>query len=232
MVRVPKIVLVYIYAEGGAGGYRQKAENFVQSYLLNAPGFQHETRVVCNGVGVNADTMAIFKAMPNLTFMNHDDSGWDIGGYQLAARNIDCDLMIFCGGHTYFRMPGWLLRIWEVYEQYGHALYGATGNQGNGNGVHPHVRTTGFWCHPKLMNSYPFLVTDRGSGGQRYEMEHGSNCLSNWAKSQGLQRLIVGMDDVKALEQCDSMRGGYHQNDQSNVLIGDRMTCPPFHHTP
>lgn len=233
MVRVPKIVLVYVYAMGGAAGYREKANYFVRSYLENPPGFEHETRVVCNGIGVNSDAEALFKDLPNCSFMNHDDSGWDIGAYQLAAKHVPADLMIFCGGHTYFRKPGWLLRIWEVFEAHGYALYGATGNQGaRGSGVHPHVRTTGFWCPPKLLNAYPYQVTQPGGGGQRYEMEHGQTCLSNWAQSQQIQRLIVGWHHVLPLEQCDSMPNGYHQGDQSNVLIGDRMTAPPFHHSP
>lgn len=233
MVRVPKIVIVYVYAMGGAGGYREKARYFVDSYCDNPPGFEHDTRIVCNGVGVNADTQELFKELPNLTFMNHDDSGWDIGAYQLAAKHVPCDLMVFCGGHTYFRRPGWLLRIWEVSEQHGYALYGATGNQGvRASGVYPHVRTTGFWCHPRLLNDYPYPVTQPGGGGQRYMMEHGETCLSNWAKSQRIERLIVGFHTVHKLEDCDSMPNGYHRGDQSNVLIGDRMTAPPFHPTP
>lgn len=224
----PKLVLVYIYAMDGAGGYRQKAEHFVHSYCRNPPGVSHETTIICNGAPMSSDAVSLFAPLQSCGFLEHDDSGWDIGGYQLAARKVDCDLMLFCGGHTYFRKPGWMARIQEVSETHGTALYGSTGNRGNGGGVQPHVRTTGFWCHPKLINWYPHKVTQAGGGGQRYEMEHGQTCLSNWAAQQGLKRLIVGWNHVVTLEECDSMPNGFHQGDQSNVLIGDRLTLKPY----
>lgn len=233
MIREPKTVLVYIFAIGGAEGYRAKAIQFVESYHRCPPGSNHETLIVCNGVPAGEDAKSIFGSLPGLSFLNRDDSGWDIGGYQEAAKTIVCDLMIFCGGHTYFRKPGWLIRIWEVFQEKGNTLYGATGHQGNlAVNVHPHVRTTGFWCHPSLLAQYPYLVTQKGGGGQRYDMEHGHDCLSNWVRRAGLIPWIVGWDSALPLMECDSMPNGYHQGDQSNVLIGDRLTQAPFHHCP
>lgn len=227
-----KIVMVYIYAMGGSGGYLEKAVHFVDSYEDNPPGMDHETVVVCNGHPADDHTKALFSRIPNCSFLEHDDSGWDIGGFQFAARTIPCDLMIFLGGHTYFRKPGWLVRIWDIYVELGDTLYGSTGSQGSLPGVHPHVRTTGFWCHPTLLSSYPYVVTQKGGGGQRYEMEHGHTCFTNWVKEQGLLPWIVGWDMALPLNRCDSIPNGFHRGDQSNVLIGDRLTAPPYHPTP
>lgn len=232
MVRVPKIVIVYVYPNIGDANYQNKAMQFAGSYRNNPAGFEHQTVVVCNGQPANDGTREIFNGVSNCSFLHHDNSGWDIGAYQSAVRSVTADLMIFFGAHAYFRRPGWLLRIWEVYEQHGPALYGATGNQGNGSSVQAHVRTTGFWCPPRLMEKYPYQVTQGGSGGQRYKMEHGRNCLSNFAKSQRYPRLIVGWDDVKPLEQCDSMADGFHRGTQNNLIFGDRLTMPPFHSHP
>ena len=232
MIRIPKIVLVYVYPNTPGNGYLGHAARFANSYSMNPAGFEHSTVVVCNGGSPDDGTRALFQGLPSVSFMQHDNSGWDIGAYQAAVNAVECDLMIFCGAHAYFRAPGWLLRIWEVYDVNGPALYGATGSQGNGGGVQPHVRTTGFWCPPRLMKAYPHKVTQGGGGGQRYEMEHGHNCLSNYAKAQNYPRLIVGWDDVKPLEQCDSMLEGFHKGNQNNLLIGDRLCCPPFYHTP
>jgi hypothetical protein len=229
MIKSPKLCLVYIYAMGGAGVYRDKALQFVESYVRNPPGLQHETLIVCNGVSANADTQKVFEPLGSYQFLDRDDAGWDIGGYQAASRALPADLMIFCGGHTYFRKPGWLARLYEVFAKTGPGLYGATGNQGDLRvNVHPHVRTTGFWCPPWLMRKYPHEVTQRGGGGQRYEFEHGEKCLSNFARSLGLPRLIVGWNDVKPLEDCNAMAGGFHNGDQHNVLIGDRLTQKPY----
>jgi len=230
MCRGPKITVVYIYALAGADGWRERAVRFVQTYQQYPPGLDHDTVVICNGAPANEDTYAVFAPITGCRFLNHDDSGWDIGGYQFAARTIDCDMMLFCGGWTYFRRANWLLRAWEVYEQHGFALYGSTGHQGQmQNNIHPHVRTTGFWCHPSLLKQYPFLVTQHGAGGQRYAMEHGKNCISNWCRWHEIPRLIVGWDCVYPLEECDSMPNGYHHGDQSNVLMGDKMTAPPYY---
>ncbi len=233
MIKSPKIVCVFVYALDGNQGFAAKAANFAASYELNPPGMDHETLIVCNGVPANPESRALFNALPNVTFLDHDNSGWDIGAFQLAARTVDCDLMVFFGGHTYFRKPGWLARMWEAFQNFGDTLYGSTGNQGNiGVGVYPHVRTTAFWCSPGLLRDYPYRVTSVGGGGQRYEAEHGKTCLSNWVKQQGLTPWIVGWDLAMPLDQCDQIPGTYHQGDQFNVLVGDRMTCPPFHHCP
>jgi len=229
----PKILIVYIYAVGGAGGYRQKAVAFVDSYLRHSPGLDHDTLIVCNGSPVDSDTRSIFGKLPNVFYVERDDSGWDVGGYQEAAYSLSSDMMVFFGGHTYFRRSGWLARMWNVYCDYGDTLYGCTGSQGSlGAGVHPHVRTTAFWCNPALLRDYPFKVSQIGGGGERYEFEHGLKSLTNWVISCGKQPWIVGANGIVPVQQCDLLPNGFHQGDQSNVLVGDRLTAPPFHHNP
>jgi hypothetical protein len=231
MLKVPKIICVYVYPNGGAGEYRQRGAQFAASHSEKLPGIPHETLVVCNGVGVNDDTRELFARLPQCSFIDHDNSGWDIGGFLLAARTVPCDLMVFFGSHTYFRKPGWLARMLEIYLERGVALYGCTGNQGDLRvGVHPHIRTTGFWCPPSLLAAYPHPVTSTGGGGQRYQFEHGQNCLTNWVKGLGMVPWVVGWNDVKHVDVCDSMPNGYHQGDQSNLLVGDRLTAPPYYH--
>lgn len=233
MVRSPRLCVVYIYAIGGAQGYREKALQFVDSYHRNPPNLKHETIIVCNGVPADKEATKIFGSLPGMQFIDRDDSGWDIGGFQDAARLVPCDLMLFCGGHTYFRKPGWLVRMWDVYCEKGNTLYGSTGNQGDLRvNVHPHVRTTGFWCNPALLASYPHSIKTHGGGGQRYEFEHGVSCFTNFVRSQGLTPWIVGWDTMRPITECDSIPNGYHQGDQSNLLIGDRLCSPPYYHIP
>lgn len=231
MIRHPKIAIVYCYADGGAGGYRDKAVQFVNTYHQYPPELAHRTIVVCNGVSANGDTQSIFGSMPELSFIDRDGSGWDIGAYQDAAHKVPCEMMVFFGGHTYFRKAGWLARMWETFTQFGNTLYGATGNQGDMRfNIHPHIRTTAFWCSPALLNAYPHQVTTRGGGGQRYEFEHGTTCITTWCRNQGLQPWVVGFDSVFPVTSCDSMPGGYHNGQQHNLIVGDRLTCPPYHH--
>lgn len=224
-----KVVLVYIFPLDGDQGYREKALRFVESYGHCPAGMDHDTVIVCNGAPPSDDARSIFAGLPGLTFLHHDNSGWDIGGFQFAARTVPADLMVFCGGSAYFRVPGWLERMTQVFEQLGDTLYGCTGHQGNGGGVYPHVRTTGFWCSPKLLLNYPWLVSQPGTGGQRYSFEHGENCMTNWLVSQGKTAWIVTKDGYAPVQVCDGLPGGYHNGLQENMLMGDRMTQPPYH---
>lgn len=228
-----KIAMVYCYPLNGNQNFAPIAANFVASYVRCPPGLKHDTIVVCNGEPASDTSKALFNPIPNCTFIDHDNSGWDIGAFQLAAQNADCEMMVFCGAHTYFRKPNWMMRMREVFEMFGDTLYGSTGNQGDiGFGVYPHVRTTGFWCSPTLMRQYPVKVTQGGAGGQRYEMEHGSNCMTNWIIRAGKKALIVGWNSVHEVSDCNSMINGFHNGDQSNVLVGDRLTAPPYYHVP
>jgi len=229
----PKIVLVYCYPMNGHGGFSTKALEFSQSYERNPPGMEHDTVVVCNGASATQPSKDLFNALPNVTFLDHDNSGWDIGAFQLAARTVPADLMVFFSAHTYFRRPGWLKRMWETYQQLGDTLYGSTGNQGDLRfNVHPHIRTTGFWCSPTLFNAYPYRITQGGGGGQRYEAEHGVTCLTNWVKQQGRTPWIVGWTDIKSVDECNSIVGGYHNGLQENLLIGDRLTSGAYYPHP
>jgi hypothetical protein len=225
-----KIAIVYIYPEAGGNGHFERALNFVQSYHQCEPRVEHDTVIICNGGKADDETKYLFESLPNCTFLEHDDSGFDIGGYQLAAKSYPCDLMVFLGGNSYIRGPGWLRRIANVFQEQGDNLYGCTGNQGDMRfGVFPHVRTTGFWCSPKLINDHPLRVTDNS---QRYPYEHGPNGLTTWALRTGRQAFIVGWNEIRDVHSCDSMPEGFHQGQQANIIIGDRLTAPPYHHCP
>jgi len=224
-----KIEVCYVYPLNGHQGFSTKALEFAQSYQRNPPGLKHDTTIVCNGAPATQPSKDLFNGLPNLNFIDHDNSGWDIGAFQMAAKRSSAQLTVFCGAHTYFRKPGWLKRMQETFLEFGDTLYGSTGHQGDLRfNVHPHVRTTGFWCSPQFFAQYPFRVTSQGGGGERYAAEHGHDCISNWVRQQGKIPWIVGFDSVLPLDQCDSMPNGYHQGDQSNVLVGDRLTKVPL----
>jgi hypothetical protein len=228
-----KICLVYVYPLNGSQNFAPLAAEFAASYQRCPPGLEHETVVVCNGEPATETSKALFNALPNVSFIDHDNSGWDIGAFQMAARHSTADIMVFCGSHTYFRKPGWLKRMYDTMVEYGDTLYGSTGNQGDERfNVYAHVRTTGFWCTRKLFTDYPFTVRSTGGGGERYEMEHGKDCLTSWVIRQGKTPLIVGWDCVWPVHQCNQMPGGFHNGEQYNVLVGDRLTAPPYWHVP
>jgi hypothetical protein len=187
----------------------------------------HMMVVVSNGGRPNGEAYRQFGFIEGTKFLHRENVGMDIGSYQFAAQQVICDLMVFFGGGTYFRGPGWLRRMVEVYQSLGAGLYGCTGNQGDRRvNVWPHVRTTAFWCNPQLLNAHPFKVTDNS---QRYPWEHGEQCLTSFALSKHLPVYIVGWNEIRALAECDSMPGGFHNSDQHNLLCGDTLTHPPYY---
>lgn len=233
------VVTVYNYPPSKFGPEHQNyAQRFVDSYLKHPPLHDHKMVVISNGGPPSGRAVAQFTWIKGTRIIHRlENAGMDIAAYQLAATIVCCDLMVFFGGSSYIRGPGWLLRMVNAYETYGDGLYGCTGNQGDSrlvNGgqierIWPHVRTTGFWCNPRLINDHPLRVTENS---QRYPYEHGAGGLTTWTLSQKKPVMIVGWNDVRALHECDSMPGGFHQGNQENIIVGDRLCAPPYHHCP
>lgn len=227
-VEINKIAVVYIFAGNLGAKHWSNALRFINSYMRNPPGVDHSSVIVLNGAKVTEDIRKLFSVMPDPIFIEHDNSGWDIGGYQRAAREVDCDLMVFIGGTSYIKGPDWLKRMKESYLKHGHGIYGCMGNRGDPKvRVEPHIRTTGFWMHPALMNQFPYIVRRQD---QRYEFEHGKSCLTGWVTNiKKLKAWVVTWDGEYLWEQWDAIPNGFHRGNQSGLLIGDRLTDPPFY---
>lgn len=219
------VATVYVFPLNGAGQFFDLALRFIESYQLNPPGMEHQMVVVCNGAPATEEAKVLFSIIPNCTFLEHDNSGFDCGAYQKASREIPADLMVFFGATAYVRGPGWLVRMVDAWKKKGDTLYGAMGNRGDGRvNVQPHIRTSGFWLSPSLFNQYPHQVT---RPEHRYEMEHGATCLTTWIRNRRLTPYVVGWQGEYAWERWDSM-GGYHQGNQFNLIAGDRMSRAPY----
>lgn len=222
--------IVYIYPAASDQSHTDYALRFIQSYHDNPPGYDHETIVVLNGARRSSEITCMFSSLRNLRFVEHDDSGWDIGGYQAAAAVASCDILVFLGGSTYIKAPAWMKRVVESVQRRGRALYGTMGNQGNVPvGVYPHIRTTGFWMPRELFNAYPIKVRRKED---RYPFEHGPNCLTKWVTKQGLKAYVVTRFAEYEQRQWNDDPNGFHRGNQSAMLFGDRLTCPPFFPTP
>jgi hypothetical protein len=206
--------------------YLNNAARFVATYHACDPGVDHDTLIIVNGGRADGFIKALFSCMKNVDFMEHDNSGWDIGAFQAACQRLPGKLPIFMGNSAFCTRPGWMQRVIQSVESHGQALYGSMGNQGAG-GVSPHIRTTGFWLPADLFNRYPVRVT---APHHRYEFEHGQSCLSNWIRQLGLPRYVISWAGDWALEHCDSIPNGLHRGNQSALLVRDRLTEPPFYH--
>lgn len=224
--------IVYVYPVNCGVNYERYALRFVQTYQQFKPQVDHETIVVLNNGSPNSELLCLFSSLPNLRFLQHDNSGHDIGAFQKAALTCSSDMIVFFGSSTYFRRQTWLERMADAFVRHGPAIYGAMGNNGNisvGGGVYPHIRTTAFWLPPKFMNMYPKRVT---CPAERYPFEHGPECLTSWASQQRIQSFEITASMDLVLGQWGMDPNGYHRGDQGSLLVGDRMTEPPFYPIP
>lgn len=213
--------IIAIYVFWGAGD----AVVFADSYRKHQAGVDHLLCVICNDGSVSPDKRAIFSGIPAV-FIAGDNVGRDIGAFQQSAL-AECDLMVFFGSTAYLRGPGWLHRMSHTFKRLGDNLYGSMANRGDANSkVFPHIRTTGFWMSPKLFAAYPFAITEPE---HRYPFEHGPDCLTSWILKLRRKAIVVGWHHENAWPDWN-IRNGFHDGDQSEVIVGDRLSKPPYYH--
>ena len=226
---MPQVVVVYVFPLNGADGHLDWGRQFVDSYKRTPAGYEHDLIVISNGARPNADTKALFSELGKVrAYFLHDDSGFDIGAYQHAAQDIHADMMVFFGGRTYVRVPNWLKRMVEVWEQGKGSLFGSMSVLGDpGRGIWPHVRTTGFWMDPALLAKYPIRVKEPA---QRYPFEHGPESLTMWCANNKESGVAVATaDGLYDMDHWRDIPEGYHQGQQKALLVGDRLTRPPYY---
>jgi len=189
----------------------------------------HKFTVVSNGGKPDIQTEALFAPFA-AEFFCRANIAKDIGAWQGVAEHSSAELIVFLGGSTYIRGAGWLRRMVEAFRKHGDGLYGCMVNTGDQRfSVSPHIRTTGFWTTPWLMNKYPERIIKEE---QRYPFEHGPNCLTTWVSKQGLPALLVTWTHEYALPDWGKCPNGFHRGDQSGILVGDHLSEPPLYPFP
>lgn len=223
-----KVALVYIYPSTLNGQTDDYVGRFLKSYVDNKTNIPHESIVVMNGGKPNSYFACMFSCLQNMSFFEHDDSGWDIGAFQHVAAEVPADLMVFIGTTAWIKGPYWLDRIVASFNKHGDHLYGVMGNQGAGH-IHPHIRTTGFWMRPGLLNGYHTRVTRQD---QRYPFEHGQQCLTKYVWDLGRKAFVVSWTGEYEYPHWNSIPNGFHRGNQSNLIMGDRVSDPPYYAIP
>jgi hypothetical protein len=222
--------VVYVHVVGDAGS-ESSARRFVESALKYQPGAAVTWVIACNspyGNQLSQTMQDVFSKLGKVVYFKHDNSGYDIGAFQAYSRQSQADILLFFGKTAYFRRHEWAFPVLNAFRTCGeNAIYGTHGNMGDQRvNVSPHVRTTGFWLSPKVLNRYPITVK---TPDMRYPFEHGPNGLTMWAWSQGMQVLVVDGDGIWQFPTWDDSTEGFHRGTQRALLFGDRLSEPPYY---
>jgi len=231
MEEIGRMKIAVVYVCPGDVRYDNYICRFLQSYSGYPTEVEHECIVMLNGINTSTDLLCMFSCLKNVRLIEHDNSGWDIGAFQHAAKEVPCDMMVFFGTTSWIKGPRWLDRMADVFVRRGDNLYGCMGNRGAPIvGVYPHIRTTGFWVNPQLMNEYPLRVS---RPDQRYPFEHGQNCFTHWVTQvKNRDAFVVTWTGEYLWKDWDNIPNGFHRGNQSALLIGDRVSDPPYHPIP
>jgi hypothetical protein len=176
--------------------------------------YPHQLHVVCNGGSPNSEVLDLFSETSPM-YHHHDNSGWDIGAFEKFTA-VDCDLILFLGANTHFKRAGWLRRMIEAREKFGHGLYGTSASFD----IYPHIRTNGFMCQPQLVHAA--WMKSRSRSKARHEFEVGATSLTAIASQQGIPCVLVTWDGFYQPNEWRKARNIFRRGDQSNCLIFDR----------
>ncbi len=210
----PVVAVVYVYPIAGHAEHDFSARRFVSTYRDFPPLGDHRLHVVFNGAAPSAENLAVFDGL-DIEVHRHDNTGWDIGAFQMAAREIDCDLIVCLGTNSHFKRAGWLRRMIESVEAHGDGLYGSSASYERD----PHIRTTAFWCDPMLIRAYPKQVR---TFDDRYEFEASPSSITRLAEHVGLGCWFVTWDGEYPKPEWRTPPNIFRRGDQSNSLVFDR----------
>lgn len=210
----PRVAVVYVFPLVGQPEHDVNARRFVSTYCEFPPLHDHSLHVVFNGGAPSAENLAVFDGI-EVQFHRHDNSGWDIGAFQMAAAAIDCDIVVCLGANSHFKRAGWLRRMVEAVRLHGDGLYGASASYER----NPHVRTTAFWCDPMLIRAYPKKVV---SYDDRYEFEASDSSITRLAEHIGLGCWTVTWEAEYPKKDWRTPPNIFRRGDQSNSLVFDR----------
>ena len=205
------ITVLYVFPL--APSYLDYALRFVTSILEHPAGVDFDMLVVSNGGPPTGEMRALFAPFKT-RWVEHDNSGFDVGGILKAAKHLDCDMVFVCGANCYVRREFWLFRIAEVWNRTGPGMYGTMASYM----VRPHINTSGFACLPSSLCKYAEDHPNVRSRFERYEFEHGPDALHIQIARQGMPVRLVTWDGDYGVAHWRTPENIYQKGDQSNCL--------------
>jgi hypothetical protein len=121
------LALVYLARKAeGEGPLRR----FVDTYLRHPAGIDHDLVVIYKGFGQSKDlthARSLIRAIPHMG-IELTDTGFDIGAYLVAARQLEHDFLCFVNTFTEVVADGWLLSLYRAASSPAVGIVGAMGS--------------------------------------------------------------------------------------------------------
>lgn len=186
-----KVAVVYVDPMVELRRYHPLALRFIQSYQQFPPGqTAHTLHVYFNGSSPTEFSKAPFAGVDHVAH-TYSNVGWDIGAFQQAAEQIDCDMLVCLGAPVHFYRAGWLDRMVDAFIDNSPALFGCWGIPYRDIW---HIRTTAFWFQPELLRHYPNIIPSTWKA--RHDFEYGRNSITLFAEQMGFDPLMVTWDGI------------------------------------
>jgi len=191
---------------------------FSNSYRQYSAGIAHDLILLITNP--NPPTTKYINNFANLSYalMHYSGSGWDIGAYQSASRDLHAyDMVMFLNSQAFPVKHNWLLSFYRVFSLYGLSILGACSSFQ----IAPHIRTASLATSPTLLTDYPLTVTNRS---EACLFEHSLHNFSLWGLHKGLPVGTVTTHGYTSLKESRNDPEIFRRGGQTALLIEDRHT--------
>ena len=226
--------------------------HFLESYLKNPAGIDHDLLVLYKGFYRKADIAPYEELLEDVphSFLTVADFGFDLRPYFIAAEKHDSKYFCFLNSFSIILDKDWLLKLYRHICQPGVGLVSATGSwqglQISGKKKRSlwkiilmplvimylkryfllfpnyHVRTNGFMIARNTMLSIRYGMILTKM--QAYRIESGKSSITRQIEQMGLRTMVVGKDG----EGYDKLQwkesNTFWRGTQHNLLISDNQT--------
>lgn len=221
------VAVVHLVRSGNPDHFLNR---FLTSYDSHTAGMAHELVFLLKGFSDNERSRTRRKLQQRYTqsiFIEIDDTGFDIGAYKHAAKQVRQDYVVFLNSHSAIEADDWLAKLMRPFKIHADAgIVGATASWEQQDILTPfpniHVRTNGF-----AVRRTDFLSVKAGLLDSKLacnQFEAGAHSMTRQLIERGLAAYVVGRDGRIFGKDTWPTSRTFRSGNQENLLITDNRT--------
>lgn len=175
-------------------------ENFFISYKTKPAGINHSLTIIAkNWSDKNLyNKLCDLAKKNNAKVLNLPDDGWDFGAYFRAVKELKGDYVLFLGSSIRIVSDNWLRKLYNPFKVDSKTqLVGPMGSwEDLQRKIFPnyHIRTCSFMLKRELFLEYSESQKFPETKEDTYDMEHGSNSITQFILNKGYNAVVVDND--------------------------------------